>query len=419
MSNFKINSLTLSSVMKKTSSLRLYLLSWGLLFASISYAQNNISYDSLMPLEPYNFVLGTNSIGGKYQFTTENKLIEQAKHVRAMGSNIIKITLGKNSPKTYGISEHQDTPTTLALFTSHPEYKAVFDMDFKYLFTWVHTLTGIDWRKGINETNEKVLYDEMFNFASYLLNEYDRSGKTFFIGNWEGDWLLHPNYNRNMTPPQEDIDNMTKWFQIRQKAIDDAKRMSKATNVFLYHYIEVNLVLKGINGNACIAKSILPNVNVDLVSYSSYEAIKNKTYTEKKDALNAVFNYLEEQLKPKPSLPFTRRVFIGEYGYQANANKPETFQKQFDETKQIMQVAFELNLPFALHWQMYNNEYEKGQSKQMSLINKEGVKTRLYYVHQAFYSKMNAFVMEERKRSGSYPTSEKFRQKAIEVLETL
>lgn len=392
----------------------------GIFLYNIAQGQKTVTYDTIMPLEQYNFILGTNAIGGKYQFTNDSKLLEQAKQIRVMGSNILKISLGPNSPETYDLKIGKKPSTTLELFNSSPEYKKVFDMDFKYIFTWVHTITGIDWKMGINNEQEKLLYDEMFNFATYLLKEYDNSGKSFLIGNWEGDWLLHPNYNRNISPSQEHIQNMTKWFQIRQQAIDDAKRKAVSKNVYLYYYVEVNLVLKGIKGENCIAKSILPYVNPDLVSYSSYEAIKNKTYSEKKDQLNIIFNYLEKQLKPKDPVPFTRRVFIGEYGYHANNNNPESFKNQYDETKDIMKISLELNLPFALHWQMYNNEYgTNGESKQMSLINENGEKMPLYFLHKKFYKQMNSFLAAYKANNHIYPSVSEFRKNALKVLDSL
>lgn len=387
---------------------------------STANSQQRVTYDSMMPLANYNFVLGTNAIGGKYKFTADSKILEQAKQIRAMGSNVLKISLGPNSPKTYELEIAGKQTTTLDLFKAHPDYRKVFDMDFKYIFAWVHTLTGIEWKKGINKEQEKVLYDEMFQFASYLLKEYNQSGKTFLIGNWEGDWLLHPNYNRNFTPTQEHINNMTKWFQIRQQAIDDAKKQSTAKNVELYYYVEVNLVLKGLKGEPCIAESILPNVNVDLVSYSSYEAIKNRTYAEKKEQLQKVFDYMEKKLQPKPGLPFSRRVYIGEYGYHAKASDPESFKKQYEETREIMKISLELNLPFALHWQMYNNEYEPtGESKQMSLINEEGKKMPLYHLHKKFYSEMNGYLNSYKAKHKLFLADADFRKKAIEVLDMI
>lgn len=374
----------------------------------------------LIALEPYNFVLGTHAISGSYQFTSDNKLVEQAKKIREMGSNILKITLGKNSPDIYGINEAVKSTTTLSLFTNNLPYKQVCDMDFKYIFFWVHTLTGIDWKAGISAANEQALYNEMYSFASYILTRYNNSGKTFFIGNWEGDWLLIPSYDRTETPTPAALANMSKWFQIRQRAIDDAKNASSATNVSLYHYIEANLVLKGMNGQPCVAESVIPNVNVDFISYSSYEIIKDKTYAVKKADLQQAFTYLESKLRPKTNLPFARRVFIGEFGYQATAGNSASFQKQYDDTKDIMKIVYELNLPFGLHWQMYNNEYDNnGVSKEMSLINESGAKTRLYFLHQNFYKAMNTYLKDEFKKNNQYPTADQFRTKAVQVLSVL
>lgn len=370
-------------------------------------------------LEPYNYVLGTHAISGSYQFTSDNKLVEQAKRIREMGSNILKITLGKNSPDIYGINELVKSTKTLDLFSNNLPYKQVCDMDFKYIFCWVHTLTNIDWKKPLNATDEKALYDEMYQFVSFILKRYDNSGKTFFMGNWEGDWLLIPNYDRTVTPAPDLLANMTKWFQIRQQAIDDAKAAATSSNVFVYHYIEANLVLKGMNGEPCVAQSVIPNVNIDLISYSSYEAIKDKTYAQKKSALQDIVAYLETKLKPKSNLPFSRRVFIGEYGYQANATKPDTFDKQFNDTKDIMKIAFEMDIPFALHWQMYNNEYDNGVSKEMSLINESGAKTRIYTLHQNFLKSMNNYIKDQKKNTGNAPTRQQFSAKAIQVLNAL
>jgi hypothetical protein len=86
-----------------------------------------------------------------------------------------------------------------------------------------------------------------------------------------------------------------------------------------------------------------------------------------------------------------------------------------------MQIALALNLPFALHWEMYNNEYHKktGQSKEMSLINEQGKKTSLYFLHQAYYKKMNAYLKSYKTQFDKYPNANLFRNKALEVLKSL
>lgn len=378
-----------------------------------------VTYDSIYELADYNFILGTQGIGAKYKFSNESALVEQAKHIRAMGSNILKISLGKKALKTYELP-HKKAKNTLELFQNTGDFKQVFDMDFKYVFAWVHTLTNVQWKKRFNREDEEEIYNEMFDFVSFLLQEYAETNKTFLIGNWEGDWLIHPNYNRKISPSKSHVKNMTKWLQTRQRAIDDAKQKSPYKNVSVYHYVELNLALKGMKGETCIAESILPNINIDLVSYSSYEAIKKKSYREKKETLKSVFNYLEKQLKPKKDLPFERRVFIGEYGYHAKKSKPQTLDKQYRETKEIMQISLELNLPFALHWEMYNNEYDKnGNSKEMSLINEQGEKRPLYYLHKNYFTELNNYLKTYKYKNQKYPNSTQFKNRAIEVLKKL
>ncbi|GGK27418.1 hypothetical protein GCM10007962_22060 [Yeosuana aromativorans] len=383
---------------------------------SSSIAQN-YDYGANIPLEDYNFVLGTNSFPTKYQFSNDSKLIEQARQTRALGSNIFKTSITERSLKDYGFKA-DDANNIMDVIDLIPDYDKVFEMDFKYYFFWLHTATGIKWRKGISKNQEKRLYNEMFNFASYLLKKYDNTGKTFLIGNWEGDWLLHTNKDRNMTPSKEAVENMTKWFQIRQRAIADAKDKSNSKNVYVYYYIEVNLAAKGMEGETCITKDILPNVDVDLVSYSSYESSKKKDYQANKESLTTVLNYIEGQLKPKEGLPFKRRVFIGEYGGQAFDDKPETYLRQFDNAKDIMQISLEEDLPFALYWQMYNNEYTKdGKSKNMSLINEKGEKRPLYYLHQNYYKQVNEYLKKYKLQHEVYPSHEDFKIQALKVLE--
>jgi hypothetical protein len=69
---------------------------------------------------------------------------------------------------------------------------------------------------------------------------------------------------------------------------------------------------------------------------------------------------------------------------------------------------------------MYNNEYAKnGDSKQMSLISEEGEKMPLYFFHQNYYKRMNAFLKEYKIKNNSYPDSEAFKKEALNILKTL
>jgi len=165
---------------------------------------------------------------------------------------------------------------------------------------------------------------------------------------------------------------------------------------------------------------VLPEANPDLVSYSAYEAIKQSPTPDLmsiRQPLEEIMGYIEGQLPPKPGLPFKRRVFIGEYGYHADKAKPLTVKQQYMKSRFVMQSAVALDLPFALIWQMYNNEYaEDGTSKEMSLIDESGRKRALYALHQTYLREMQAFVAQSCRDTGALPSREAFRGRALELL---
>lgn len=369
----------------------------------------------------YNYILGTQAIGGSYQFGKGSRLLEQARQIRGLGSNLLKISLAEGAAKKYGTdAAAANAKTTLEYLQASPEMQQALDMDFAYYQAWVHSFTNANWRDGVSMAEARQYYDEMYALTAWLLERYSGTGKVFMLGNWEGDWMLLGRQNRDVDPSSTAVEGMIAWLKIRQLAIDNAKAAVAHEKVEVYHYLEVNLVKKAMEGRASLAHSVLPEVNVDLVSYSSYEAIKQSAKPDLpsiRQPLEQILAYLEGQMQPKPGLPFKRRVFIGEYGYHAERTKPLTVKQQYMKSRFVMQSAVALDLPFALIWQMYNNEYaENGTSKEMSLIDESGRKRALYALHQTYLGTMQAFVAQSCRETGVLPTREAFRARALEVL---
>lgn len=369
----------------------------------------------------YNYILGTQAIGGPYQHTKGNRLIEQAENVRGMGSNLLKISLAEGAASNYGsVEAARKAKTTLEYVQGSPELQQALDMDFAFYQAWVHSFTDGAWRDGVNMAEARAYYDEMYALTAWLLERYSGTGKVFMLGNWEGDWLLLGRQNRELDPSPTAVEGMIAWMKIRQLAVDNARAAVPHKDVAVYHYIEVNLVKKAMAGRASIALSVLPEVNPDLVSYSAYEAIKQSPKPDLlaiRQPLEQILAWLEGQLPPKEGLPFKRRVFIGEYGYHADKSKPLTVKQQYMKSRFVMQSAIALDLPFALIWQMYNNEYaENGTSKEMSLIDESGRKRALYALHQTYLSEMQAFVATSCRETGMLPSREAFRARALELL---
>lgn len=384
-------------------------------------AEASCTADPEAAARSYNYVLGTQAIGGKYQLTKGNGLLEQAGQVRGLGSNLLKISFAQGAAPNYGTEKAaRSAKTTLEYLQASPELQQALDMDFTVYQAWVHSFTDAKWRDGVSMAEARQYYDEMYALTAWLLERYSGTGKVFMLGNWEGDWLLLGRQNRELDPSPTAVDGMIAWMKIRQLAVDNAKAAVPHKDVAVYHYIEVNLVKKAMQGRVSIAHSVLPEVDVDLVSYSAYEAIKQSPQPDLpsiRQPLEQTLAYLEGQMRPKEGLPFRRRVFIGEYGYHADKNKPLTVKQQYMKSRFVMQSAIALDLPFALIWQMYNNEYaENGTSKEMSLIDEAGRKRALYTLHQTYLEQMKGFVTQSCRDTGTLPRPEAFRAKALEVL---
>ena len=175
----------------------------------------------------------------------------------------------------------------------------------------------------------------------------------------------------------------------------------------MYHYTEVNLVKLAMAGKKTVTKDVLPKTSVDFVLYSSYDTQKSPT------ELKAALDFIESKLLPKPGIT-GKRVFIGEYGFPASAHSPE---EQERLSRQVMRVAVTWGCPFALYWELYNNEVEEnGTQRGFWLIYDKGVKQPVYHTHQRFYQRARQFMAESRIKNGYDPTAEDFARLAATLL---
>ena len=401
----------------------------------------------LSDVDAFDYVIGTQTIGATYKFTQESVLVETARAILDMGSNILKITMGRDYrrmmlkatqaayPETmqYLLNEGNDAKGNLRqkfpgasiepppanpdirtltdLARLEPSYRQVFEMPFAYYLIWTYAFTPGWWQRGFSTENQEKEYQEIRRFVSHLLKTYNGTGKTFFLGHWEGDWHLRPSLkvdsDKEVTP--ESIQGMTDWLNVRQKAVDDAKRQTPHHGVQVWHYSEVNHVTAAsMAGRPSVTNSILPKTNVDFVSYSTYDSLGDIPKN-----LPKALSYIEGKLPSKPGFS-GKRVFIGEYGFPAR-RVPEAERDR--RSRDVMRIGLQWGYPFVLCWQMYNNESSDGQQNGYWLIDDKGVKQPLWHAHHDFYQKSRRYVADFRRKEGRLPTSEEFRHFALGILE--
>ncbi len=353
----------------------------------------------------FNYRIGTQTFGPKYKFSNKPGFIETAEQILEMGSNIIKFAIS-NKFKDGFIKDNlpkDDNITIRDIIEKIPEYGQIFDMPFGYYFFWVSDRESRlykPWHLGLTEKDIERQYNDVYDFCKYLLTKYEGSGKTFMLGHWEGDWLLLGRTKFPLDVPTDTaIKSMIDWLNIRQKAVDDAKRDCAAKNVYMYNYAEVNLVQKSFDGHKSVTTEVLPNINVDYVSYSCYDLL-GPWYREKENKEKALYdsivkalNFIEQHL-PEKKVDFVgKRVFIGEYGFPLIRTK--TAELQNEASKSLIKCGLHWGCPYILYWELYNNEVEDdGRHRGFWLINDKNEKQPVYYTHYNFYKKAVEFVKE-------------------------
>jgi hypothetical protein len=286
--------------------------------------------------------------------------------------------------------------------------KILLKMPFNTYFFWFRSTN--QWMNGFTDEEKEQEYDAVYAFTKRLLTEYNHSGKKFFLGHWEGDWYLLPDYDGKKNPSNTAIEGLIEWLNTRQKAVDDAKRDVQHAGVQVYHYTEVNRVRDAMElGKNRLTNKVLPQTNVDFVSYSSYDIQQLS-----QDEINRTLNYIESNLPPKPSIS-GKRIFIGEFGF--SAEKVKFNQLEHDRRNREFIIKFlKWGCPYVIYWQIYDNEVKNGKPAGFWLVNHLNEKQTLYFTFQKFYQESRSYVVNYFKKHGHTPSSHDFRRRAIQLL---
>src|SRR5690348_6665159 len=290
---------------------------WTVLFLLLGAGVSRAANLSNLQVDAYNCRIGTETFAGMYKFTGNTLLVETAAAITNMGSDAIKFYMGANAAGQSGVTLTSNITNLLTLARDEPSYRTVFDMPFRHIVFWAYPFANSDewWGSGYNATQGAKDYREIYDLTRYLLTNYNNSGKTFYLGHWEGDGYLEVN-GWTTNPASATIQGMIGWLNNRQQAVDDARAATSFTNVQVYNYAECNRVrdamLNGPNNNERVINYVIPYVtNLDYLSYSSYDA-QNLSASD----LYTTLNYMEAHLPTnKVSVVPGPRMWIGEYGW--------------------------------------------------------------------------------------------------------
>jgi hypothetical protein len=356
-------------------------------------------------VDAYNVRVGTQTFAGLYQFTTNTLLVETAQAITNMGSDTIKMYLGSNYPRQYHYNLAPNVTNLLTLARDEASCHRTLDMPFRHIIAWAYPFSNPDAPFGdANYTASEQAndYREMFDLTCYLLTNYDNSGKTFYLGHWEGDGYLSVN-NWSTNPSPAVVQGMIGWENTRQKAVDDAKAAKAHTNVYVFYYAEANrtrdAMVNGPTNNVRVINAVVPYVtNLDYLSYSSYDVMNLSTST-----LYATLDYMEGQMPTNKvsSIP-GERIWIGEYGWGSQStDQQEPAGRAY--IQRLLNYGTKA-LPYILFWEIYNNE----TNKLFCLIDSNNVKVASYYLHQRFINNARLLTAQFQETNDRLPNDSEF-----------
>lgn len=371
------------------------------------------STDQWPPLQA-NLILGTQAIVGPYQFSDQPYLLEVAPEIAAMGSNLIKFSASFEG-EPYGMAREDGIGSLSELFAKHPVYRELMTMPFTYYHIWTYPAAATKWQDGFDAEEEKKLYDELRDFAAYLLTTYRGTGKQFYLGHWEGDWYMAGATDPKVDATPERVAAFTRYLQVRQRAVDDARRETPHENVAVFNYVEVNQVLKGLDGTRpTVTNSVLEKVNPDFVSYSCYDVLAEP---DRSAALHRALDEIESRLSPKDGLD-GKRVFVGEFAVKASLTGFDG-EKHAAANREFLRAIVEWGCPFALYWQFYCNERNPDHPRGYEgywLVDAQNEKTPLYGFFRDYYRQLREFI-ERETAGGKAPDDEAIRAEALRLIQ--
>jgi hypothetical protein len=288
---------------------------------------------------------------------TPDRLNWGAGKVAALGARTIRVYLGPQD--IYHVLPSSDGGAfDLATAAASPAYSTLFanpDFDTYLLTTYSAEDNESNWTTGYDAGAGATEEGEIASLGEYLLMTYPQ--KTFIILQWEGD-----NAISSVASSQSAWDGFTAWIGARAQGVVDARAAVKNTTAKLYSGVEFNLLRNLSTGapcdtsvNKCVVSVVVPAVNVDYYSYSSWQSVgPNQTPAQVTATLQAdLTTALGWAQKHDPSAT-PARFIVGEFG----APREQTDLGECASTARTAAVLAAIphwGASYGIYWQIIDN----------------------------------------------------------------
>jgi hypothetical protein len=234
-----------------------------------------------------------------------------------------------------------------------PYYEELFSLPLSTLILSAHSALEGGWKEDQPDAFYERITEDFFGITRHLYKLLRNRRVTVVLQHWEGDWMLRGRGGEEWNPPPENwkklCEQMKKWLRARQAGVSraraEAEKGERAPLCRVAHATEVNRVADLWKGIPTMTEHVLPGVELDLVSYSSYDALHDPV---------TLYKCIQEiKTRVRATALFGKNpVYVGEMGIPEN-ERPAGVAEQWDK---LLGAALAAEVQFIAQWELYCNE---------------------------------------------------------------
>lgn len=299
--------------------------------------------------------VGATHVAGNYHLTQKPFLLEGAEKLLELGTRLGKFWFNPDGvAASYPFNSQWGQYKTFVELARSDYFQQLFALPFVTVLLEAHSPVEQGWRRAdLKEAFYQGVTQEFYDLTAHLYLTYRDRSITIVLQHWEGDWLVRGRGGETWNPPPKDwpalCERMVRRLVARQAGVTKARaEYGREAKCRVAHAAEVNRVADAWNDIPTVTRHVLPAVELDLVSYSCYDGLRDRL------TLWKCLADIRQHARTGP-LFGPGAVYIGEIGLPEN-DQPERLTERWDEWMGVLLAA---GVKYIAHWELYCNEFSR------------------------------------------------------------